>query len=735
MSWHIIKVDCTELASPASLTHLLQFILQQEDAPCILLSHSATSDQLDLSAIDTLAQTLDASLNEKPGHNYDASHLLQFTSDHSVDWEKSGQNIENLLSAVPENGTPIIKSLQFSDSPDVDFLPGIAGEYEAAIFCRLLSASKLTLIGSSPGIWSANPDCVQDAFILKHLSMIEAAEVAYANAGMLHPQSLALLDDLAPTIQVRSLDAPSFEGTIITKLGLESEQLAKAVTAQSGLALIVIEGLGMMGIPGITAHAFGALASEDINIVLLSQASTEQSIGIVIDQDKKDAALTLLKDAFHDKLAKRKISRIYVIKSVGVVTVVDDQMRYRLGLTGKMFSALGRSGINVIAIADGASENNISAVVAGEDLPAAALTLHETFCFGRRIAHVFMFGAGTIGGKLLKLMREQSQKWLSDLNLKICLVGLSNSKHMIWDKAGIAFEKAIPELKKAEQPLDLKAIVNHLINSRLDRMIVIDATASDEIADLYPTLMDHNIAVVTPNKRANTKSVAHYQKLQTASRNHQVPYFYETTVGAGLPIISTLRDLIRSGDEILRIEGVVSGTLSYIFNNMGKGLSFADALQNAYDHGYTEPDPRDDLSGEDIARKMLILAREAGIMVEREKIQLTPLLSPDLMQMPRDQFMEEFATHLADWSPPITLQPGQQMCFIGRIEYNQIHIGVQAVDKESAFASLQGTDNMIIFTTKRYFDTPLIVRGPGAGPAVTAGGVLADLIKAAELVT
>ncbi len=306
---------------------------------------------------------------------------------------------------------------------------------------------------------------------------------------------------------------------------------------------------------------------------------------------------------------------------------------------------------------------------------------------------------------------------------------------MVLHKTGISFNEALAELQQAERPRDVEAIIDHLINSRLDRLIVIDATASDEIAQIYPDLLKHNIAVVTPNKRANTQSVAKYEILQAAARDHQVPYFYETTVGAGLPIISTLRDLIRSGDEILKIEGVVSGTLSYLFNSLGDGLSFADALQRAYDLGYTEPDPRDDLSGEDVARKMLILAREAGLMIERDAISITPLLSEDLMTMPREQFMQEFKTRLADWSPGLALNPGQKVHYVGKIENGAIKLGLQVVDVDGAFASLHGTDNMIIFTTRRYLETPLIVRGPGAGPAVTAGGVLADLIKAAELVT
>ena len=429
------------------------------------------------------------------------------------------------------------------------------------------------------------------------------------------------------------------------------------------------------------------------------------------------------------------MDRIYALEPVGIVTAVDDYMRYQPGLTGKMFSTFGRSGINVLTIADGASENNLTAVVDGKDLQAAVQSLHEAFCLGRRRAHVFMFGAGTIDRQLLELMEQLSEQWLDALNLHMCLVGVANSRHMIWDTRGIPFEAALSQLEAGMQTRDLEAIVEHLASCRLDRLIVIDATASNEIAHLYPVLLENNIAVVTPNKRANTLDMAFYRRLQRAAKEHQVPYFYETTVGAGLPVVSTLRDLIRSGDEIIQIQGVVSGTLSYLFNSMAGGLSFGESLRKAYENGFTEPDPRDDLSGEDVARKMLILAREMGVDIERDAVHLEPLLTGDMLNMPRDAFIKEMDELLASWRPSVELPPTGRLHYIGSIEDGTIRIGIQAMGADSPFAQLQGSDNLIVFKTRRYFDNPLIIRGPGAGPAVTAGGVLADVIRAAELVT
>ncbi|MEM8484566.1 MAG: ACT domain-containing protein [Bacteroidota bacterium] len=709
--WHIIHTEFTTLNKAGGTYNLVHLLSQQAGSPVLLLSQYATDTCPGKATVQALLDTI----------NGIAVHTIWLAQHNTSNAELAEQ-----LDGCPADTVPIFVA------PCTD--QALAGEQLAAKLVQTRQAQRLTLLTEAPGIWSAPPALADDAFILQNLSFQEAAELAFTNSEVLHPQTLMLLQPEHLTICVHALDGES-SGTKITNESGKEDGLARGITAQTGLSLIAIEGLGMTGVPGITAHAFSALAAADINLVLLSQASTEQSIGIVIKRADKTRALDLLEKAFAPRLAAGEVSRIYALDDVGIVTVVDDHMRYRPGLTGSMFSTLGRSGINVLTIADGASESNLSAVVAGEDVAAAVQALHEAFCFGRRVAHVFMFGVGTIGGKLLKLMEQQAEAWLSDLNLKISLVGLSNSRHMIWNKRGIPFNRARDTLLQAEDPLDVQAIFKHLIESRLDRLIVIDATASDAIAKLYPDLLEHNIAVVTPNKRANTQSVAAYQRLQTAARDHQVPYFYETTVGAGLPVISTLRDLMRSGDELIQIEGVVSGTLSFLFNQMGDGKSFAEALELAYDSGFTEPDPRDDLSGEDVARKMLILAREAGMMVERDAVEISPLLPDKLMALSREAFMDTYPQALVTWQPDIPVQSGQKIHYVGRITADGVRIGLQALDANHPFAALHGTDNMIIFKTRRYFDNPLIIRGPGAGPAVTAGGVLADLIKAAELVT
>ena len=640
------------------------------------------------------------------------------------------------LKADSLSGIPIvIGGITRQANDEIEFLSPGGICQTATNLAHFLNAQKLTIWTQQNGILSADPRFVSEAHSIPAMSYHEAAQIAHWNNAILHPKSLIPLQGTEVELHIRPFFDLDGAGTLVTAGSSTTEHLAKAVTARADLCLLVIEGLGMTEVVGTMARALDALAEASINVVLLSQASTEQSAGIVVDRREQQRALTVLRTEFEPDVASGDIERIYFLHPVGIVTAVDDHMRYRPGLTGKMFSTFGRSGINVLTIADGASENNLSAVVDGNDLPAAVQSLHEAFCLGRRRAHVFLFGAGTIGKQLLELMDQLQDQWIESLNLHLCLVGIANSQSMVWNKRGIPFDDALEKLHSTKLPSDLKAIVEHLANSRLDRLIVIDATASNEIARLYPVLLEHNIAVVTANKRANTMDSTFYQRLHRAAREHQVPYFCETTVGAGLPIMSTLRDLLRSGDQIVQIQGIVSGTLAFLFNQMGNGMSFGEALRIAYDNGYTEPDPRDDLSGEDVARKMLILAREMGLMLERDDIELEPLLSDDLRSVSTDEFVENMESLLAGWKPSEGLAPGERLHYIGTIQDGAIRVGIQSVGDDSPFAGLHGADNMIVFKTRRYFDNPLIVRGPGAGPAVTAAGVLADVIRAAELVT
>jgi len=490
-------------------------------------------------------------------------------------------------------------------------------------------------------------------------------------------------------------------------------------------------------VPGISARAFASLAARDINVLMISQASSEQSICIVVREDVATDAVESLHNTFSLELERGDVSSIAAQPECAVVSAVGDFILQRPGLAGRMFSTLGRSGVNVLAIAQGASETNISAVVGDADVRQAVRALHEVFALERDRAHLFLIGTGVIGKTLLEMLTEQAPVLLARMNLNLQLVGLANTRQMLWDVEGIPFGEALSRLGQSDGPRDLDTIVEHLVHSRLERLILVDATASDEVSHRYPELLERSIAVITPNKRANTQDQAFYDRLHRAALRHQVPYFYETTVGAGLPVISTLRDLMRSGDRIERIEGVFSGTLAYMFNGLSDGRAFSEIIRGARENGYTEPDPRDDLKGEDVARKLLILAREMGIQAERTDVAVESLVPVDLLDVSLDEFMLRLDEADEEWVRRVddAARQGRRLQYIGLIEQERLSVRVRQIDATSPFAHLRGSDNMVVFTTKRYHTNPLVIQGPGAGPVVTSAGILADLIKAAELVS
>jgi aspartokinase/homoserine dehydrogenase 1 len=439
--------------------------------------------------------------------------------------------------------------------------------------------------------------------------------------------------------------------------------------------------------------------------------------------------------AFALEAARGDVASVYTMEGCAVISAVGDNMRERPGLAGRMFSTLGRGGVNVVAIAQGASETNISAVVKDAEVRQAVHALHDEFALVRHRVHVFIIGAGVVGRALLRMLADQQQMLLERLNLNITLVGLANTERMAWNVEGIPFDEAVGELLESDRTGGLEAVLQHLIEAKLNRMIVIDATASDEVAHRYPDLLERSIALITPNKRANTKDQAFYERIQRAAHRQQVPYLYETTVGAGLPVISTLRDLIRSGDKIHRIEGILSGTLAFIFNSMASGMRFSEAVRTAKSRGYTEPDPRDDLKGEDVGRKLLILAREIGLSVERDDVAVESLVPAHLFDVSVRDFMSQLEELDVEWEKRMLTasDQGGRLQYIALIEGDRLSVRTRWIGPDSPFAHLKGTDNMVVYTTERYNEFPLVIQGPGAGPVVTAAGILADLIKAAEL--
>jgi len=606
----------------------------------------------------------------------------------------------------------------------------------AARVAANIGARRVLSLTDENDLYSADPALVPDAFALQRLTYREASEMTAFGRGGVHPRMVRLLHQAGIPLELRQVA----EGLpLLARIDAEGQAGGRGIRAimhVPEVALVVLEGSAMVRMPGTAARAFQALADRGINVFTVSLASSEQSLCIAVPAAEAASGQQAIAKAFADEAARGDIEGVTLIEDVAIISAVGDNMRYRTGLSGQLFASLGRAGVNVLAISEGASEANISSIVEGRDLPRALRALHETFAIGQERVHLFLIGTGTVGGMLLQMLASKSADLQQHLRLNLQLVGAANTRHMLWDVQGVPFGEVTERLAQAPPVGSLDALIDHLTGSQLERLLVVDATASDALAQRYADLLKHNIGIITPNKRANTRSQAYYDALHATAREQRVPYFYETTVGAGLPVISTLRTLVRTGDHIHRIQGVFSGTLAFLFGQLGAGVPFADAVREAMDRGLTEPDPREDLGGEDVARKLLILAREMGLAVERADVTVESLVPPELAEGSVEAFMEKADTLNEAWRERTANAEanGERLLYLGTIAEGHLEVGVRSVPVDGPFSALRGTDNVVIFETDRYTERPLVVQGPGAGPRVTAAGILADLIQAAELV-
>ncbi|MEM9666771.1 MAG: bifunctional aspartate kinase/homoserine dehydrogenase I [Bacteroidota bacterium] len=653
----------------------------------------------------------------------------------NVDFATTNELVQAFFAGQPADQVSIVTGFIATTARGVTTTLGRSGsDYTATLLGGALEAQQVIIWTDVDGVLSSDPRVVADAYTLPHLSYREAAELAYFGAKVLHPRTMRPLLERSIPLFIKNTLNPEADGTLISAETTEVESTVKAVTAIRGVALVQLEGAGMVGVPGISARAFGALAGRAINVLLISQASSEQSICIAVRAEEGTSAVEALHQAFERELSLGYIQRIYQGRDLAILSVVGDRMRMRPGLAGRMFATLGRNHINVLAIAEGAADTNISAVIREADAPQALRALHEALPVGRTRAHVFVLGAGLIGAELLDQLAAQAPTLLADEGLNLRLVGVANSRRWTWAPDGMDPATALDALAGGESVPPLADLAQHLIDSRLERLIVVDATASDAVPTLYAPLLEQGIAVVTPNKRGNTGPLVAYQQLRALARKRHTAYLFETTVGAGLPIMTTLRDLRLTGDRVHRIEGVLSGTLSYVFNELAQGRPFSAIVREAQAQGFTEPDPRDDLSGEDVARKALILARKIGLEVERADVEVASLVPPALADLSTEAFLESLPDHDASWAARVqgAAAHGRRLCYVAQVAEGSLTVGVQEVDAASPFGTLQGTDNLVRLTTDRYRDRPLVIQGPGAGPAVTAAGVLADVLRAAQ---
>jgi aspartokinase/homoserine dehydrogenase 1 len=610
-------------------------------------------------------------------------------------------------------------------------------DYSSAIVAAALDADAIEIWTDVDGIMTADPRQVRRAFPIEKISYHEAMELSHFGARVIHPPTLQPARARSIPIIVRNSLNPEFPGTYIEEEVEPGKFPATGISAIDNVNLLRVQGSGMVGVAGVSSRLFGALSQHGINVILISQASSEHSICFAVTPGNSNLAKRVIEDEFKLELVARQIDEVVVENNLAIVSVVGDNMCKTPGVAGKIFQTLGRNTINIIAIAQGSTERNISFVVARGDRAKALNVIHDEFFLPTlRSLEVVVVGAGNVGGELIDQMKDQQKSLHEDFGIHLNVVGIANSRKYIFEPRGIVLENWRDHLEEAGTEYDR---VDDLIEKTevldLSSIVFVDCTASNDLPAKYHHLLESGVSVVTANKKGQTGALESYQSLKKHFKTRGVKFLYEASVGAGLPILSTLRSLLASGDQIVRIEGVVSGTLSYIFNSFTPERSFSEVVQEAQKLGFTEPDPREDLNGMDVARKLLILARECGIDLELEDIALEPLLNDECLNA---KSIEEFYEKLKGMDEVFEKKAadaasrGCSLCYRALLEDGKAKVLLSEVDKDHPLSSLSGSDNMFIFQTKRYFSRPLVVRGPGAGGAVTAAGVFADVISTAE---
>lgn len=610
-------------------------------------------------------------------------------------------------------------------------------DLSASIFGAALKVSEIEIWTDVDGMLTADPRKVPKAFPIPEVTFEEAMELCHFGAKVIYPPTMQPAITANIPIVIKNTFNPASQGTRIVKRAVDHPFAITGISSINAIALIRLEGSGLVGVTGTAMRLFRALATQHTNVILITQASSEHTICCAIDPAGITGARLAVEEEFGLEINAGLIAPLHVEENLAIVSVVGESMRSSPGMCGRVFSALGANGINVVAVAQGSSELNISAVISDRDEAKSLNALHDEFFLSHsKTINLWVVGTGLIGSTLLQQIASQREVLLSSLGIDLQLRGIANSRRMALSQDALTPLPISTELLDTQPAYDAAQFLKHAISNNLPNSIFVDCTASEEVPKLYPQLFEKSIAVVTPNKRGISGSLSLYSTLREAALKRRVPFLHETCVGAALPVLSTLNDLVRSGDTVRSIEAVLSGTLSFIFNSMSNGIPFSAAVKEAKELGYTEPDPRDDLSGLDVARKVLILARVAGIPLELEQIRINSILPEQAMNWSPDEFMEKIPTldHHFEQQLNEAKNHRQRLFFGARIdcETGRAEIGMRAVALDHPFCALQGADNLVAFSTRRYSKQPLVVKGPGAGAEVTAAGVFADIIRIAR---
>ena len=601
----------------------------------------------------------------------------------------------------------------------------------ASLLANILNADKLEIWTDVSGMYTANPNLVKNAKVIPEISYNEAMELSHFGAKVIYPPTIQPSTKKNIPITIKNTFFPNEKGTIISKKKTK-ESIVRGISHIEDISLLTLEGSGMIGVPGYSQKLLSVLSQNNINVIMITQASSEHSICIGINSSDVELAKNKINERFLLEIKSNLINKVKIEKNKSIIALVGDKMKNRQGISGKMFLTLGNNNINVKAISQGASERNITAVIEKKDVKKALNILHEAFFEEQtKKIHLFIIGIGNVGGKFIEQISNQKQYLIEKFRLNINIIGISNSKKMFFSSDGILYENLNSSLKKGEKT-DLNEFFDRVKKLNLRNSVFIDNTANNYVASTYTKYLKNNIGVVTCNKIACSDNYENYIKLKNLSKKYNTPFLFETNVGAGLPIIDTLNHLITSGDKIQKIQAILSGSLNFIFNNYNTTRSFRDVVYDAMEKGYTEPDPKIDLSGVDVSRKILILARECGHKVELEDVVNYKFLSDDcLNSINNDDLFKNILKNEKHFKD-LYNKANDKNCklkYVANYENGLASVGLNEIEKYHDFYNIEGSDNIILFYTDRYNERPLIVKGAGAGAEVTASGIFADLIR------
>ncbi len=724
----LVKKKCNDLESICEGAFLLQE-LSKRTLDSVMSYGELLSSVIISARFDTL---------QIPNQWVDSREIIRTNSNFGnalVDVEFTNSEIKKYLIKHPQQ-LYIVPGFIAADSNGIVTTLGRGGsDFTAAIIAAAIDADLLEIWTDVSGMMTADPRLVSNAKIIPNISYQEAMELSHFGAKVIYPPTIQPVMNKGIPIWIKNTFAPEDYGTLIERKAKESKNSVSGISSIGKISLLSLEGSGMVGVPGISKRLFESLSNEKINVILITQASSEHSICVGVDEPNAKKAKEVIDTEFANEITFHKVEPINIENDLSIVALVGEQMKNHTGISGKMFGALGRNGINIRAIAQGSSEKNISTVIKTSDVKKAVNVLHEAFFETvHKQVNLFLVGCGNVGGKLIEQIKLQSQYIDESLNLQIRVVGIASSKKMLENEEEIDLQSWKEKLQAGEV-MSVEKFIDFVVQKNLRNSVFIDVTANDKIAECYPSLLKKSISVIACNKIACSSSFENYKKLKELALEFNASFLYETNVGASLPIIGTLNDLIRSGDKVNKIEAVLSGTLNFVFNNYDGTKPFAEVVKQAQDEGYTEPDPRLDLSGKDVMRKILILAREAGHVMEMEDIKNNSFLPESCMNGSVADFYKELVKHEQHFKT-LYQQAAKEDCklkFVAKLENGKASVGLQHINKEQDLYHLYGKDNVVLFYTNRYVQQPLVIKGAGAGADVTASGIFADIIRAARV--